>query len=350
MIKVCALDRSAWRKGAPKFRDYNYRQIWEYGEACARRKGAVSEHVGIFLDGELIGVGDVRIKVAPLIGGGIAYISGGPLCQRESRESDLQTFKCSVHALVEEYVRKRGLVLRIQAPVGMPDWNDGARSCLREFGFEAVCGAREYRTILVDTSASLEEMRRRLSSNWRKNLGRAERRGVSTTVTNDMACFEPVVNLFDELIERKGIFVDLGARFYQQLQSKVCEKDRFTIILAKFEERIVGMLVVSILGEIPVGIIAATSHTGASNYASYMMYWRALELCHLQGKRAFDLAGIDPEGNPNVYNFKLGFRGVEVVAAGPFQVCPGNISGRLCVLGERVLRRAATRMRRARGR
>jgi len=338
ILKIEEVDRSMWRSLAPTFSDYNYRQIWEYGLACAARKGAVSEHIAIHANGELVGLADVRIRTVPWIGGGIAYISGGPLTQRYAGAQGIGPFELAVKALIAEYVHNRHYILRIQAPVGKPHWNEEARECLRAFGFKPASGVREYSTILVDTSDTLDNIRSRFSSNWRKNLTRAEKRGVEIHEGKDLNRFEPVDRLFEQLVQRKGIYVDLGASFYHKLQEELPEADRFTVFLSEIEGETVGMLVVSILGDIVVGLIAATSELGANRNASYLMYWRVLELAHSLGKSAFDLAGIDPEGNPSVYNFKRGFRGTEVIAAGPLQFCPKGIRYPLILLSERSVR------------
>ena len=51
--------------------------------------------------------------------------------------------------------------------------------------------------------------------------------------------------------------------------------------------------------------------------------------------RAYDLGGIDPEGNPGVFHFKRGLGGVEVQAAGPYEARPSGLAGRLPLAVER---------------
>src|SRR4051812_25032347 len=77
--QVLHVDRAEWESSVRQFRDYSYRQSWAYGVKLAMKRGATSEHVAIRCDGETVGLADVRIKKLPLIGGGLAFISGGPL-------------------------------------------------------------------------------------------------------------------------------------------------------------------------------------------------------------------------------------------------------------------------------
>ena len=106
------VSRVVWESLAPAFLDYNYRQTWQYGLALAGLRGAVSEHVAIRSGNEVIGLADVRIRRLPLIGGGLAFISGGPLTRRGSM-NDTKCLSNSLDALWCEYVRKRRMTLQI---------------------------------------------------------------------------------------------------------------------------------------------------------------------------------------------------------------------------------------------
>ncbi|MEN6336750.1 MAG: hypothetical protein ABFE01_21045, partial [Phycisphaerales bacterium] len=128
------MDRAEWQATARRFLDYNYRQMWEFGVACAERIGAVSEHVAVEDGGEIVGLADVRIKRIPGLGTGIAYVNGGPLVRRgDGRDSD--RLSRSMKALIEEYANRRGMVLRVMAPVDGGPWNDAQRVVLSDAGF-----------------------------------------------------------------------------------------------------------------------------------------------------------------------------------------------------------------------
>ena len=99
-----------------RFRDHSYRQCWAYGAALAARRGAVSEHVAIECGDELVGLADVRVKKLPLVGGGLAYVSGGPLVGRRPCE---RLERC-LEALMRHYVDRRGLTLRRLSPRSAP--------------------------------------------------------------------------------------------------------------------------------------------------------------------------------------------------------------------------------------
>ena len=69
-----------------------------------------------------------------------------------------------------------------------------------------------------------------------------------------------------------------------------------------------------------------------------MIQLNAIVVAKSHGMRWYDLGGIDPEANPGVYHFKKGLSGTEVRAAGPYEVRPGGLTGRITLAGETVYR------------
>src|SRR5262249_25543684 len=134
--QVVHLDRAAWESCVREFDDYSYRQSWAYGVALARKRGATSEHVAIRCGDETIALADVRIKRLPLIGGGLAYISGGPMVRGlDGSRAELDRLDLALDALVREFVRRRGLTLRIVAPLGLAEHNAAVAERLARAGF-----------------------------------------------------------------------------------------------------------------------------------------------------------------------------------------------------------------------
>ncbi len=160
--------RECWQQSARAFDDYNYRQVWEFGTACAGRLGALSEHVAIRAGGGVIGLADVRIKRLPLMSAGIAYVTGGPLVRRE-QDSDAERLRQCLAALVDEYVHQRGLTLRILAAPGSSDWNAAQSQVFEDAGFGVAQHWPGYRTLMVDIAGPEATIRK----NLRKNGGTA---------------------------------------------------------------------------------------------------------------------------------------------------------------------------------
>src|SRR2546421_6459352 len=102
-VEPVGIDR--WRDLFAQFADANYRQSWEYADATAARHRACVEHVAILGDRQVVGLAAVRIKKVPLIGGGIAYVSGGPLTRGTGEPANASGFVAVACALREEYAQ-----------------------------------------------------------------------------------------------------------------------------------------------------------------------------------------------------------------------------------------------------
>ena len=98
--------------------------------------------------------------------------------------------------------------------------------------------------------------------------------------------------------------------------------------------------ITSIHGDTAVYLIGASTETGLKAKAGYMMHWRTIELIRERGLPWYDLGGIDPEANPGVTSFKLRTNGADVTAAGPFDLSPAGVRGRVAGWAERAYVRA----------
>jgi hypothetical protein len=335
---IQSVSREQWLKLAPTFRDYNYRQIWEYGIALAARRGAACEHVAIRQADDLIALADVRIKRMPLVGGGIAYISGGPLTRKDDQH-DPERLGAVLDALVGHYCRDRGFILRILAPLGPLAWNEKAEQVFAGLGFVPTTRSARYQTMVIDISPPPADVRKKLEQKWRNCLNASERKGLTLRHGTDDTLFAEFCRLFSAFHDRKGFAVDLDANFYRELQRSLSEPDRLLVALADLEGKIAGGHVMSILGDTAVYLLGATSAEGLNNKAAYLLQWHAIARARERGAKFYDLGGIDPAGNPGVYHFKAGMGGQTLASPGPYEYRAASWRTRIAVGAESVYQR-----------
>jgi lipid II:glycine glycyltransferase (peptidoglycan interpeptide bridge formation enzyme) len=329
------IDRDTWLRLVPEFSDYNYRQSWEFGIASAKRVGAVSEHIAIEhpVLKTVIGMADVRIKTLPVVGGGIAYINGGPLlCKREVSEKSL--LPCVVNALVDEYVIRRKFTLRIAPPIIADTQESPLGSALIHAGFEEM--QQEKKTILLDLSLDEIEIRNKFHQKWRNCLNKSERNELNVVIGNDIVIFQRFIPLFHELIREKKFSVDLDIGFYENVQKSAVEKDKFVVMLAEYQGQPVAGHVASILGDTSVYLLGAANSIGRQMNAAYLLQWRAIQMGKELGCRSYDLGGIDSEGNPGVYTFKKRMGGQERSLPGPYQLSLNGPRAKLTHCAEKL--------------
>ena len=333
-------DRAEWRKAAAAFGDYSYRQVWDFGIACADRLGACSEHVAIREGTDLLGLADVRIKRLPVVGSGIAYINGAPLVRRNGTSEPQRLGSC-LKALLREYVEQRGLVLRVLPALGGPVWNAEQEQVFAGLGFERA-DAPPYRTLLVAIDPPMEQIRKAFDQKWRNGLNRAERNGLTVRSGDAHLLFEEFCALYRQLLDRKGFDVDLHADFYAAVQRNLANGERFLVSLVDVAGKPAAGHVASALGDTCVYLLGASNDEGMQNKASYLLQWHTIQMARKRDCVFYDLGGIDPDGNPGVYHFKQGLKGMDVTAPGPYEMQPVGLRRHIVRGCERMYRSVRT--------
>jgi CelD/BcsL family acetyltransferase involved in cellulose biosynthesis len=334
---IVRLDRAQWEVAAQQFSDYSYRQNWAYGETLAAKRGAASEHIAIQRGDEIAGLADVRIKMVPVIGGGLAYISGGPLIRKsDDGIADQERLVVCLDALVREFVQRRGLTLRILAPIGGAEHNESVARCFEEAGFQRTTRGEHYRTVLLDIDRPLDVIRSSMHSHWRRHLNGAERNNLEVTFGTEHERFAQVAQMSEALRARKGFEVDLDAMFFADVQNHMREGEKLIVGIVHQNGTPVAGNITAMHGDTAVYLVGASTDAALESKASYLMHWKTLELARQRGMKWYDLGGIDPDANPGVTSFKLRTNGADVTAAGPYEKASEGVRRRIADLAERA--------------
>ena len=320
-LAIEAVSSDAWDSLLKQFHDANYRQLAAYSSAAAARFGARSENVAIRSAGELLGLCNVRAKKLPLLPFGIAYVNGAPLVRksRDSREDNAARMRC-LDALQEEFVHRRGHVLRVVG-VARPDLPqpDELNRAFLAAGFVPSKAKGRYRTMLVDVTRALADIRAALNQMWRRNLTKAERQGFDIVRGTEMALFQEYRELHRSLVTRKALTIDLGPEFFMSVQEDLSESDRIVVHLLRRDGKAVAGHIGAYHGDTAVYLLGAANEAGLKSHASYLMHWRVIEYAKERGCDWYDLGGIDPDANPGGYNFKERIGGADISAPGPYE-------------------------------
>lgn len=309
-----------WDTLLKQFADTNYRQLAAYSMAAAARVNALSVNVAIREDGDLLGLCNVRFRKLPLLTFGIAYVNGAPLVMKSAGSIDCATAlsRC-LNALRKEFVDARGHVLRVIGVARADLSPDVVYRAFLDAGFVATSAKGRYRTILVDVKRGLPDIRRGLDQKWRNILNKAERQGLEIVRGTAPALFGKFGELYSGLVARKNLKVDLGPEFFVALQDNLAVPDRFVVHLAMQAGDVVAGHIGAYHGDTAVYLLGAANEAGLKSNASYLLQWRVIEYAQERGCNWYDLGGIDPEGNPDVYRFKARIGGVDVCAPGPYE-------------------------------
>jgi lipid II:glycine glycyltransferase (peptidoglycan interpeptide bridge formation enzyme) len=222
-------------------------------------------------------------------------------------------------ALRKEYVDAQGHVLRVIGVARADMATDLANRSFQEAGFVPALAKGRYRTILVNVKRELPDIRRGLDQKWRNVLNKAERQGLVVVRGTESVFFREFGELYSGLVARKNLNVDLGPDFFLGLQNKLSEPNRFVVHLAKQGDKMVAGHIGAYHGDTAVYLLGAADEAGLRTNASYLLQWRVIEYAKERGCSWYDLGGIDPEANPDVYRFKARIGGTDVQAPGPYE-------------------------------
>lgn len=335
VTSVSHLTPRQWRELSPRFCDLTYRQTWSYGVTAAERVGANAEFVAFGRADNPTGLACVRVKSLPLLPVGLAFVDWGPLC-RDGEALDAGRFRACLQALVDEYVSRRSLLLRIKPPLV----NDADRQvqldALADLGFRSREG-HSNQTIIVDLRPELTTLRERLHPKWRNHLSRAERSPLQVAQVDSLD-WSGFRNLFDGMVQRKGFAVSQGPEFFCKVQERSEGFERLVLHVALDNGTITAGHLGAYCGDTAISLLGATNARARELRASYLLQWAAIGCARMRGLVRYDIGGIDPVANPDGYNFKKRMGGVEVAEIGPFERSPMTL-GAMLVRGAEAVRR-----------
>ncbi len=322
-VEVDGVDKSRWTELLQQFDDASIYQTWSYG-AVRWGEGNLS-HVVIKQGNEVIGMAQALIKTLAFGKIGIAYIPWGPLWCRKGIGSSLVRFRLIIRALREEYSERRGLVLRI-TPVANDSDTNQIHEILETEGYELSQVAAIYRTLLLDLSPSLAELRKRLNPKWRNKLNGAEKNGLNILEGNGAELYDIFLKLQKEMLTRKEYVPGVDYEEFGRIQKDLPPPLKMRIFICQHKGESIASAVCSAMGDTGIYILGATGSKGIDLKGSYLLQWRVIHWLKGQGYHWYDLGGINPNKNPGVYQFKAGLSGKDISHIGQFEVKCNRLS------------------------
>ncbi|CAO4153596.1 lipid II:glycine glycyltransferase FemX [Methylorubrum aminovorans] len=199
-------------------------------------------------------------------------------------------------------------------------------------GFAPVVTTRTH-TLELDLTRDLDQIRARMEGRWRDELRTAESNPDLVTFyptgpAERLSAFETFSRLYASLKRRKGFRNSLDTEAFRDLAGN--DPNLLFLEMRERNEPILVRIVHRTANRWTDFYLASNARAKATG-AGRLALWRLIERARREGASVLDLGGIDPAGNPGVYEFK---RGVSrnVVAANPLWLYSRT----------RLLRRAAT--------
>ena len=265
---------------------------------------------------------------------GMAYLRWGPLCERRGRPLDPEIPTRMARALEEEYVGKRRLFLRM-LPNAFAESPRAAviESAFRRFTQEPVVADNTYRTLLLDLSPALEELRKGLDKKWRNLLTSSEKKDLRVVAGSGWDEYRTFCLIYNQMRKRKTFETTVDIEEFGQIQQDLAASHRMRVLICEDRGVPVAGLVASAMGDTAIYLLGATSDDGLNSRGAYLLQWTLIKWLKENGFKWYDLGGIDPEGNPGVYHFKRGLSGADVTQISPLMACTSAMSSVVARVG-----------------
>ena len=301
-----------------------------FADACVYQSAAYGSarwghrhlsHLVVRRGDRIAAVAQARILKTPLLPFGVAYVASGPAwCPRDATP-DLQSFRWAIRALKQEYAVRRGLFLRVVPNVLMAA-DHPVLPILREEGLEEYPSSN--RTILLDLTPPLDDLRSGLQRRWRRGLNNKDNKGIDWVEGTEASLYDEALRVYREMHERKQFAEFVNKEEFLHMQAQLPEALKMRILIGRLDGAPIAALAWAVFGETGLPLLAATGGKALENDAAYVMWWRMLTWLKEHGFRACDVGGINPERNPGSYAFKFGMArtyGREVRFVGEFGIC-----------------------------
>ena len=322
-LDVDQIEKSEWSDALMNFDDASIYQTWTYGSVRWRESNL--SHLVLKREGEVVGLAQLSIKRVPVVNLGIAYIPWGPLFQKRGNPKNYEDLKRLVQALNEEYVMRRGLLLRI-APNVVDHAQEEMRVLLEMEGFHFNKSIPPYRTFMLDLSPSLQELRKGLAQKWRNQLNRAEKNGMTVVEGDSDEFYNKFMNHQNEMLGRKKYIPEVDYEEFREIQKELHGPLKMKIMLCEYKGEPITAAICTAIGNTGIYLLGASGAKGFKLKGAYLLQWQMIRWLKERNCRWYDLGGINPERNPGVFHFKAGLSGKDVYHIEQFEVCESLLS------------------------
>lgn len=284
-----------WETALLSFDDAN---IYQSGRWGLHRSGFGWKviHLAYFSNGTVTSIAQILYRnITPLAT--VCWIPGGPV-------GDFKMCDTALISCIRKLFTTPVLYIHMSA---MTEYRGELASSLQAHGWSKPRSMlNSGKTLIYGIDRNTVQRRNKLSKNWSRNLSRGEQRELTVSEWVNPTAQE-ITLLTNEMNQ------------YKHLRTKRQDLDRITeSLLRNFRNDILMVKctnkngdLLALRGAIKLGhkafdMFAAATPAGRKEYASNLCFWKLIELCERDGITHYDLSGVNPEGNPGVYNFKKG--------------------------------------------
>jgi hypothetical protein len=256
--------------------------------------------------GQVVGGCLVIIQPLPLGLGSIVIAKWGPMLADAKRADALAIYAGMVEALIDEYSRKRGMMLSVLSRAGVSDENPEYEHLMSR-GFRAGVLLNYPLRYIVNLRLSDAEQRKSFDQKWRYQLNKSEKNGLSFEHGGPERLAE-FTALYERMLDRKK-FADYSAyETIPHLMQLEHPQTRPELFFVRKDSEVIAGAIIFRGGDRAVYLYGATLDEALPLRAGYFLHWNIIRW--LRDNTAadwYDLGGTD--GFLGLHQFKKGMVG-----------------------------------------
>jgi hypothetical protein len=301
------LDDSQWDEALAKLGGHPL-QSARWGRARHRADGLGYVAMAAFHGTEAVWMARAEIRTIPALGK-VAWIPKGPAFSGP--------WSSEVHVSGLRELASQGFVLCTWSP-----WRPA---------HDELVASNGPRTIWIDLTKGRQQLWAELQKKWRHGVGYAARAGVTVAQTREERHTHDFFGLCRAVSRAKSFELPASEPLMRRLIEGANDGPLSThLFIASHEGRLAAGAFVLRCGRSVHYFWGATNRDLAELRPGEAVQWAVIEWALSQGCEVYDLEGIDPVGNPGVYQFKkkMGGReiGLEQIHLSPFGLRGGLIA------------------------
>jgi len=299
-------DRETWNEEVIKKSNYNPYQVYEWGE-YKKNMGWNIASIKANKDGHIAYLQiTYKIKFNIFLGWCVGSISGDIAAFSKNEFIEYLQKKFNIKYVFIKSSFTNTLDVNESISLYTSGWSKTSKKLTSDY------------TVYVDLNKSIENLLEACSNNFRKNVKRAINKNLSVEVKELSQYSE---NEIFELFHRFKMIKDVPLPSLEELRfiKKNLSKN-IIIATSSIDDQIIGLRAFLFIGNKALDFWATTDLVGRKNYTSYMLLFELFKKAKEMNIQEYDMSGIDPLNNPNVYSFKNGIRAQTVEKLGEWEL------------------------------
>ena len=281
-----------------------------WGDARKNDEGMDDLRLAYLDYGRPLFISRIEIRKATLIGK-VAWIPKGPIY---NVELDLRNI---IQKELIEILRNKGFCLIVS------DYYETVNEPIK------LNDSSQVKTITIDLTLGLMELEKKLSSQFRSRIKKANNLKVVIEQTSNKSDVSTFFNLCHNLSQKKDFILPGSEKIFQEvIERSKASGIEMRLFLAKVEGEIGGGLLIARSGKHIHYMWGASDRTYSKYRVSEAAQWSVIKWGIEKNCIIYDLEGIDPVNNLGVYQFKKKMNGEEIVLQGKTSIAI-NLKGKV---------------------